>query len=146
MDKAKLREAMKAVTAATGRATGGRTASSATTEKMRARLVEALTLGERVSAKGKKVYNAAQTAHLAARLLVAGGTVPEVVRGRFAFALAVPALREIAEALGCGADALVLALVAPAEPEALADAVAEVTSIVQPVDAVAPRRSGSRRG
>jgi hypothetical protein len=147
MDKAKLKAAMKAVTAGLGRKPGGGGVSSATADKLRVRLAEALTAGTRTTKAGKVVaYNAPNTVRMAARLLAVGGTVPEVVRTRFGFALAIPALREMAEVLGCDADALVLALVAPAEPEALADAVAEVTSIVQPVDAVAPRRTGSRRG
>jgi hypothetical protein len=152
MDKAKLKAAMKAVTAGLGRKPGGGGVSSATADKLRVRLEAALVVGTRTTKAGKVVaYNAANTVRMAARLLAVGGAVPEVVRTRFGFALAIPALREMAEVLGCDADALVLALVAPAEPvafivhsdEAEADV---VTSIVQPVDAVAPRRTGSRRG
>jgi hypothetical protein len=158
MDQTKLRAAMKAITTGVGRSkanTGGVRGEAAV--RLRTRLTEVLTAGTRTNTKGvTRAINGATTCSMAARLLAVGGEVPEVVRSRFTFSLALPAVREVAEAVGCSPDALVAALVgtvaavaAPPAAQAASEATAQAQDAIAAVEApVAPpaRAAGGRRG
>lgn len=137
MDKQAIRDAMKGITAGVGRRKGGGGNSAARL----AALMVALREGKRTTAKGRTVvYNAPQTARMAAQVIALGGTVPAEVASRYAYAGAASAVRALAVAMDVDPEALLAAL-CPAQP-----AVEEEPEEEQPVAPVAPiRQQGGRR-
>lgn len=128
MDQAQIREGLRAITAGVGRRKAGGGVRGAQVEKLRERLTAALTEGKRATGKGAgSVYNAASTAKMAARLIGVGGTVPDGVADRFAFGACVPGLRALAAGMGVDAEALIAALVRPADIAAAQAAQVEAT-------------------